>query len=102
MKVLMVCSGGFSSAIVVESIKKEAIKQNMELEIKAVGATEFGEELNAGQYDLAIVAPQVRHMVKTFVEKASELGVPVELIEPTGYTPIGGAKVLQQIKKYEK
>lgn len=38
MKVIMVCSGGMSSAMVVDSIKKQAEKENYDLEIKAVGS----------------------------------------------------------------
>lgn len=41
MKVIMVCSGGMSSAMVVDSIKKQADKENYDLEIKAVGSEEF-------------------------------------------------------------
>ncbi|WP_040212595.1 PTS sugar transporter subunit IIB [Clostridium polynesiense] len=102
MKVLMVCSGGMSSAIVVKAIKKEAEKQGFPLEIKAVGTGEFEDELKSGMYDLAIVAPQVKHRFKVFEEQANSAGVPVELIVPTGYTPIGAPKVLEQIKKHAK
>lgn len=102
MKVLMVCSGGMSSAIVVKAIKKEAEMQNFPLEIKAVGTGEFEEELKKGGYDLAIVAPQVKHRMDVFKEQAKNANVPVELIVPTGYTPIGAGKVLEQIKKYFK
>jgi PTS system cellobiose-specific IIB component len=102
MKVLMVCSGGMSSAIVVKAIKQEADKQNFPLEIKAVGTGEFEEELKTGGYDLAIVAPQVKHRMDVFKEQAANANVPIELIVPTGYTPIGAPKVLEQIKKYSK
>lgn len=102
MKVLMVCSGGMSSAIVVKAIKQEADKQNFPLEIKAVGTGEFEEEIKNGGYDLAIVAPQVKHRMDVFKEQAASANVPIELIVPMGYTPIGAPKVLEQIKKYYK
>ncbi|TDT51878.1 PTS sugar transporter subunit IIB [Fonticella tunisiensis] len=102
MKVLMVCSGGMSSAIVVKAIKQEADKQGFPLEIKAVGTGEFEEELKTGGYDLAIVAPQVKHRMDVFKEQASSANVPIELIVPMGYTPIGAPKVLEQIKKHVK
>ncbi|SHK70903.1 PTS system, cellobiose-specific IIB component [Clostridium cavendishii DSM 21758] len=102
MKVLMVCSGGMSSAIVVDAIKKEAIKEGFPLEIKAVGTGEFYDEIKDGKYELALVAPQVRHRLSTFKEQAAEFNVEIELIIPMGYTPLGGAKVLEQIKKYAK
>lgn len=100
MKVLMVCSGGMSSSIVVKAIKQEADKKGFELEIKAVGTSEFEDELKSGGYDLAIVAPQVKHRLAVFQEAAGAVNVPVELIVPMGYTPIGAPKVLEQIKKY--
>lgn len=102
MKVLMVCSGGMSSAIVVKAIKQEADKKGFQLEIKAVGTGEFEEELREGGYDLAIVAPQVKHRLSAFTEQANANNVPVELIVPMGYTPIGAPKVLEQIKKHSK
>lgn len=102
MKVLMVCSGGMSSAIVVKAIKQEADKQGFPLEIKAVGTTEFEDELKSDSYNLAIVAPQVKHRMKVFEEQASAANVPIELIVPMGYTPIGAPKVLEQIKKHAK
>lgn len=102
MKVLMVCSGGMSSSIVVKAIKQEADKKGFELDIKAVGTGEFEEELKTENYDLALVAPQVKHRMDVFKEQAGALNVPVELIVPMGYTPIGAPKVLEQIKKYKK
>lgn len=102
MKVLMVCSGGMSSAIVVKAIKQEADKQGFPLEIKAVGTTEFEDELKSDSYNLAIVAPQVKHRMKIFEEQAAAANVPIELIVPMGYTPIGAPKVLEQIKKHAK
>jgi cellobiose PTS system EIIB component len=102
MKVLMVCSGGMSSSIVVKAIKQEADKKGFPLEIKAVGTGEFDDELREGGYDLAIVAPQVKHRLAVFQESAMAVNVPVELIVPMGYTPIGASKVLDQIKKHVK
>lgn len=102
MKVLMVCSGGMSSAIVVKAVKEEAVKKNFNLEIKAVGTGEFEDELKQGNYELALVAPQVKHRFKLFEEQAASANVPVELIVPMGYTPIGAPKVLAQIIKHAK
>lgn len=100
MKVLMVCSGGMSSAIVVKAVQKLADKEGFPLEIKAVGTSEFQEELKSTKYDMALVAPQVRHRLQVFSEEAKEFNIPVEVIVPTGYTPVGASKVLDQIKKY--
>ncbi|SFJ84311.1 PTS sugar transporter subunit IIB [Thermoflavimicrobium dichotomicum] len=100
MKVLMVCSGGMSSSFVVNSIKKEAEKQGFALEINAVGSHEFEAELP--QYDLGLVAPQVRHRLPFFQEVGKRLGKPVELIPPMGYTPLGAPQLLDLIRKHQR
>ncbi|WDV47233.1 PTS sugar transporter subunit IIB [Clostridiaceae bacterium M8S5] len=97
MKVLMVCSGGMSSAIIVKAIKKEADSQGINLDINAVGTGVFEDTLKADNYDMALVAPQVKHRFKDFKEIADNLSVPIEVVVPMGYTPIGAPKVLKQI-----
>lgn len=100
MKVIMVCSGGMSSAIVVKAIKAEAAKQDFELDMIAVGSGAIEDELKDGDYKLLLVAPQVKHQFATFEKYANENGVPIEKVEPMGYTPIGAPKTLELIKKY--
>lgn len=101
MKVLMVCSGGMSSAIVVKALKQEADKQGLEMNIKAVGTGEFEDEVK-NDYDYALVAPQVKHRFKDFKASADEAEVPCELIPPRGYTPLGAPGLIKQIKAGSK
>ena len=97
-KILIVCSGGMSSAIVVKAIEKEAAKENMEVEVKAIGTGAYEEELNNG-WDIVLVAPQVRHRYSGFEAVANDKNVPITLITPQGYSPMGGAKLMKQIKE---
>ncbi|MEN6411779.1 MAG: PTS sugar transporter subunit IIB [Veillonellales bacterium] len=98
MKILLVCSGGMSSAIVVKAIEKEAAKTGINVEVKSVGSGEFAEEVKNG-WDIALVAPQVRHRVNFFQAAAAEYSVPVSVIPPQGYSPLGGGMILAHIKK---
>lgn len=103
MKVLMVCSGGFSSTIVVNAIQKEADKQGIPVSIIACGTPEFVEKVKEFGPDLAIVAPQVKHRFATFKEEGAKINLPVEQIPPMFYTPIGAPKIINEIiKKYLK
>lgn len=97
MKVLFVCSGGMSSAIIVNTLKKEAQKNGMEMEVLAVGTSEFPAEVQNG-WDIAMVAPQVRHRFNLFKESADEANVPIEQIPPTAYSPLGGPALLKVIQ----
>lgn len=96
-KILLVCSGGMSSAIVVKAIEKEAAKEGMEVRVKAVGTGEYVEEVKNG-WNIVLVAPQVRHRFPVFEETAKELNIPIELISPRGYSPMGGPILMKQIK----
>lgn len=97
-KILFVCSGGMSSAIVVTAFEKEAEKNNLEVDVKAVGIGEVEDEVKDG-YELLLVAPQVRHKYDLFKSYADEVNVPTILINPQGYTPLGGPIVFEQVKE---
>lgn len=96
MKVLFVCSQGMSSAIAVNALKKEAEKKGISIEVKAISTQEFEEEVKKG-YDVAMVAPQVRHRFDYLKEYADAENVPCALIQSQAYSPLGGAKLLKQV-----
>lgn len=98
MKVLFVCSQGMSSAIAVNALKKEAEKQGVEMEVKAVSTQEFEEEVQGG-YDVAMVAPQIRHRFDYLKGYADAAKVPCALIQPQAYSPLGGPKLFKQVKE---
>ncbi|TRZ39453.1 PTS sugar transporter subunit IIB [Niallia circulans] len=98
MKVLFVCSGGMSSAILVNTLKKEAEKKGLTLEVLAVGAQEFAEEVHNG-WDVAMVAPQVRHRIDSFKESAEKAGVPCGVIPSQAYSPLGGPAMLKLLNE---
>ncbi len=89
MKVLFVCSGGMSSAIVVDTLKKEAQKHGLDLEVKAIGSSEVELEIGGG-WDCCMVAPQIRHRFDQIKKQADEAGVPCGQIPPQAYSPLGG------------
>jgi PTS system cellobiose-specific IIB component len=102
MKILFICSLGMSSSITVDSMKEEAKKKGIEMEVNAVGSSQAIDEISNG-YDLAMVAPQIRHRFKELKEAADKAGVPIELIEPMAYSPVGSKKLLAQVLNlYEK
>ena len=74
--VLLVCSGGMSSAIVLKDLEKEFQKLGEPLRAKAVGSGQAQDEISAGEWDLVLVAPQVRNRLKTFQQYADRHGIP--------------------------
>lgn len=97
MKVILVCAGGMSSAIAAKSLKEAAEKENIKMEVHESSTQRF-EEMVKEDYDLALVAPQIRHRFDTLKPYAEELDIPILQIAPKGYSPIGGKFLLKQIK----
>lgn len=101
MKVLFVCSGGMSSAIVVDALKKEAKKHGQELEVKAIGSSEVAQEIGEG-WDVCMVAPQIRHRFDQIKKQADEAGVPCGQIPPQAYSPLGGPALYKAFRELVK
>lgn len=97
MKVILVCAGGMSSAIAAKSLTEAAEAEGIEMNVHESSTQQF-EEMVKDNYDLALVAPQIRHRYDTLVPYAEEVDVPILQIAPKGYSPIGGKFLLQQIK----
>lgn len=97
MKILFVCSAGMSSAIAAKALKTEANKEGIDLEVKESSTQGVQSELS-NNYDIVMVAPQIRHRYSVIKEICDEKNIPCVLIEPQGYSPLGGPKMLKQVK----
>lgn len=97
MKVLLVCSQGMSSAICAKALQEAAKKDGIDMSVSECSTQAFAEEIKNG-YTIGLVAPQIRHRYDVLKAQATDAGVPCVLIQPQGYTPLGGSKLLAQIK----
>lgn len=61
--VLLVCSGGMSSGVVLKNLEKEFQKLGEPLQAKAVGSGQAQDEISTGEWDLVLVAPQVLSLI---------------------------------------
>ena len=97
MKVLFVCSGGMSSTIAVNALKKEAEKHGEKIEVLAIGTQAVDDEVKNG-WNCVMVAPQIRHRFENIKAAADAQNIPCALIEPMAYSPLGGPKLYTQMK----
>lgn len=97
MRVLFVCSSGMSSAIAVNALQKKE-QNGIDIDVLAVGTQEFENEVKNG-WDIAMVAPQVRHRFDYLKAFADEASVPCALIQAQAYSPLGGPKLLKQVQE---
>lgn len=100
-KILFVCSGGMSSAIVEKALDKAADKKGIEIESKAVGTGTVEDTINNEDWDLVLVAPQVKHRFEIVKEYAEKKNIPAELIPPRDYSPLGGENLIKLVENLD-
>jgi cellobiose PTS system EIIB component len=95
IRVLIVCSWGMSTSLLVDSMLVAANVLNCEVTIEALSAGEYAEKVEA--CDVVLIAPQIRHLRKSIEKLAASVGKPVALIEPFHYATMNGQAVLEQV-----
>src|SRR2546430_9847312 len=93
--VLIVCSWGMSTSLLVESMQAAAAEMQCELAVEALSAGEYFESLET--CDVVLIAPQIRHLRKSIEQQAAAAGKPVAMIEPFHYATMDGQAVLEQV-----
>src|SRR2546425_7752786 len=94
IRVLIVCSWGMSTSLLVESMLTAAAHLKIVLTIEALSAGEFAARVE--ECDVVLIAPQIRHLRKSIEKLAQSVGKPVALIEPFHYATMNGRAVLEQ------
>jgi len=87
-KILLACSGGFSTSMLVQKMKEAAVIKGMDVEILAVAEDNIGDHLNS---DVVLLGPQIGHRLDDLCE---ELSMPVFVINSMDYGMMNGEKVL--------
>ena len=87
-KILLACSGGFSTSMLVTRMKDAMKKRGLEYEILAVSEDDINNHLDS---DILLLAPQLGHILE---EKIAELDFPVVCIDSYEYGTMNGENVL--------
>lgn len=91
-KIMLCCSSGMSTSLLVKKMKEEADKRGMSAEIQAFGAAEF--DLQMPHYQVVLLGPQVKYMQAELQQRAAAHGVPVDTINMMDYGMQRGDRVL--------
>lgn len=91
--ILLVCSAGMSTSMLVKKMQDAAAEKGVEAEIWAVGDAESVEEVKKA--DIILLGPQVRYLEKKMNERVHN-EKPVAVIDMMAYGTMNGAKVLEQ------
>ncbi|MGL4534629.1 MAG: PTS sugar transporter subunit IIB [Fusobacteriaceae bacterium] len=91
-RILLLCSAGMSTSMIVKKMEKVAIDENIEVKIDAVGLERFHELLS--EYDVFLLGPQVRFKKNELEPIAREAGKPLAVIDTMHYGTLNGKKIL--------
>lgn len=91
VNILLVCSAGMSTSMLVKKMQEAAASQEVEANIWAVGDAESATE--SQKADIILLGPQVRFLEKKMIERVGN-AKPVGVIDMASYGTMNGAKVL--------
>lgn len=95
VRVLIVCSWGMSTSLLVDSMVAAAEVARQEFSVEALSAGEYAAKVD--ECDVVLIAPQIRHLRKSIEKLALSVGKPVAMIEPFHYATMNGQAVLEQV-----
>lgn len=90
--IMLCCSAGMSTSMLVKKMQAEAEKRGLDVKIDAYGVSEFDEQFP--RYQVVLLGPQVKYMLESLAEKTAAQGVPVAAIDMMDYGMQRGDKVL--------
>lgn len=97
-RIVLACSAGMSTSLVVTKMEKEATARGLELKIYAIPEQNLREELQEYGQDIiaVLLGPQVRFKLAENQKLTDSYQVPIAVIDPVAYGTLNGAKVLDQ------
>ncbi|HFM6128738.1 TPA: PTS sugar transporter subunit IIB [Enterococcus faecium] len=100
--IMLVCSAGMSTSLLVTKMQKAAEEKGMEADIFAVSASDADNNLESKNVDVLLLGPQVRFMKAQFEQKLASKGIPLDVINMQDYGMMNGEKVLAQAENLMK
>ncbi|GMA45763.1 PTS sugar transporter subunit IIB [Tetragenococcus muriaticus] len=94
--IMLVCSAGMSTSLLVTKMQKAADDKGMEAEIFACSSSEADQNLENCSVDVLLLGPQVRFMKGDFEKRLAPKGIPLDVINMSDYGMMNGENVLQQ------
>ncbi|ADL69824.1 phosphotransferase system lactose/cellobiose-specific IIB subunit [Thermoanaerobacterium thermosaccharolyticum DSM 571] len=94
MKIVLVCSAGMSTSLLVKKMNDAAIKKGLKVEIEAFAEADLKRNLE--NVDAILIGPQVRYLLSKIKQIAEPRGIAVDVIESRLYGKVDGEGVLNK------
>lgn len=96
-RIVLFCSAGMSTSLLVTKMQKAAALKGIEVSINAFPESEMKKHLDG--VDAVLLGPQIRYALQRSRNLCSEKEIPVDVISTTDYGMMNGEKVLTQALK---
>ncbi len=96
-KIVLFCSAGMSTSLLVTKMQKAAEAKGIEVDIAAFAEAEMARHLE--NVDVVLLGPQIRYALSRAKKLCGEKGIPVDVISSMDYGMMNGEKVLDQALK---
>ncbi|MCF7483850.1 PTS sugar transporter subunit IIB [Vibrio sp. J1-1] len=93
-KILLCCSAGMSTSMLVKKMEQAAVEQGIECKIDALSVSSFESAIR--EYDVCLLGPQVRFQLEEMKKVTDEIGINIAAIPPQTYGMMKGDEVLKQ------
>ena len=93
-KIILCCSAGMSTSLLVTKMQAAAKAQGVETSIQAM--SEADVKNHESEMDVLLLGPQVRFLLAKMKGKYEPMGIPVDVIPTVDYGTMNGPKVLAQ------
>lgn len=99
INILLVCSAGMSTSMLVKKMQEAADKKGLEANIWAVGDSDSQEE--SKKADIVLLGPQVRYLEAKMKERVDNK-IPVAVIDMMVYGTMNGEKALDNALEFQE
>ncbi|MBT2758205.1 PTS sugar transporter subunit IIB [Mesobacillus foraminis] len=93
MNILLCCSAGMSTSLIVRKMEQAAASEGLDMNIWAVPGEAVSHHIDKA--DVLLLGPQVLYLLPQLRQLGSKKGVPVEVINTVHYGTCNGKEVLK-------
>jgi cellobiose PTS system EIIB component len=100
MNILLCCSAGMSTSLIVTKMEKVAESKGISARIWAVSESVVRTQID--EADVLLLGPQVRFLLNEMKNICGEKNIPVEVIDMMNYGMCDGEAILEQAIKLKE
>ena len=92
--ILLCCSAGMSTSLLVTKMQEAAKKEGLDINIWALPAEKLSEEISFKKLDVVLLGPQIKYQLPQIKKVCDTKSIPCDVIALQDYGTMNGKKVL--------